>query len=318
MKPFVARALFRFAFAAISLAVISQTIAAEPRTVIDAAGRKIEIADASRIASVGGSVTEVLYALGLGDRVIAVDQTSTYPEAAREKKNLGYMRALSAEGVLATSPSLILAIEGSGPPDAIEILQRASVPFVLVPDARDQAGVAKKIRFIAEAAGAREEGEKLSRAVLDDFSVLAAEREKIKEHRKAVFVLAMGQGSPIVGGRETSAEAIFKLAGVDNALDKISGFKPAVDEMVLASAPDAVVVMSDRDHALNADTVFALPAFAGTPAARTRSLVALPGLYLLGFGPRTAHAAHDLAAALYPELKLPSLPARPWTKDARP
>jgi iron complex transport system substrate-binding protein len=90
-----------------------------------------------------------------------------------------------------------------------------------------------------------------------------------------------------------------------------------VDEMVLAAAPEAVVVMSERDHALSADTVFALPAFAGTPAAKTRTLVGLPGLYLLGFGPRSAHAAHDLAARLYPELNLPSLPERPWTKDAK-
>ena len=316
MKP-AARRFFGCALAALVAALAGVQLATAETRVVDAAGREIVINDASRIVSIGGSVTEVLYALGMGERVIAVDSTSTYPEVARSQKNVGYMRALSAEGVLAASPTLILAIEGSGPPDAVEILGRASVPFVLVREARDEDGVVKKIRFIAEAVGAKEEGEKLARAVLEDFAVLTTERDQIKTHRKAVFVLAMGQGSLIVGGRETSAQAIFTLAGVDNALDKITGFKPAVDEMVLSAAPDAVVAMSDRDHVLNAETVFALPAFAGTPAAKTRTLVALPGLYLIGFGPRTAHAAHDLAAALYPELNFPNLPERPWTRSEK-
>jgi iron complex transport system substrate-binding protein len=56
-----------------------------------------------------------------------------------------------------------------------------------------------------------------------------------------------------------------------------------------------------------------MPAFANTPAAKTKTLIGLPGLYLLGFGPRTPHAARDLAAALYPEANIPALPARSWT-----
>lgn len=292
---------------------VSGEAGAQSRTLTDAAGRKVEITDASRIVSIGGSVTEVIYALGLGERVVAVDQTSTFPEAARTKPNVGYMRALAPEGVLKLGPSLILAIEGSGPPDAIEILQRASVPLLLVPEAHDAEGIARKIRFIAEAAGVPAEGEKVAAEVLADLTTLAKSREAIKQHRKAVFVLAMGSGGPIAGGAETSAQAIFTLAGVDNALTSFQGFKPVSDESLLQSQPDAVVVMADRDHVMNADTVFAMPGFAATPAAKTRTLVALPGLYLLGFGPRTAHAAHDLAAALYPEAVLPSLPPRPWT-----
>jgi iron complex transport system substrate-binding protein len=72
-------------------------------------------------------------------------------------------------------------------------------------------------------------------------------------------------------------------------------------------------MMSDRNHNLSADTLFAMRAFANSPAAKTRTLVGLPGLYLLGFGPRTAHAARDLAAALYPDAKIPNLPAHAWT-----
>lgn len=296
---------------------LSGNALAQSRTITDAAGRKVTITDTSRIVSIGGAVTEVLYALGLADKIIAVDSTSTFPEAAQKKTNVGYMRALAPEGVLKVGPTLILAIEGSGPAEAVEILERASVPYVVVPEAKDAEGVLRKIRFIAEAAGVPAEGEKLADAVREDFAALGNALKGIKQHRKAAFILAMGSGSPIVGGAGTSADALFKLADVDNALANVSGFKPASDEAMLAAAPDAVIVMSERDHAMSPDKLFSMPSLASSPAAKTRNLIGLPGLYLLGFGPRTAHAARDLAAALYPEANIPALPPRSWTAAAR-
>ena len=104
-------------------------------TVRDAAGRNVEVKDASRIVSVGGAVTEILYALGLADRIVAVDTTSLFPaEALKQKPNVGYMRALSAEGVLGLNPSLVLAIDGAGPKETIAVLEAATVPLVRVPD----------------------------------------------------------------------------------------------------------------------------------------------------------------------------------------
>jgi iron complex transport system substrate-binding protein len=287
--------------------------AGTPHTVTDAAGRKVAIADSSRIVSIGGAVTEILYALGLEQRIVAVDQTGAFPPVAKAKPNVGYMRALSAEGVLSLAPTLILAIEGSGPPDVLDVLSKASVPLVLVPEARDPDSVARKIRFIAEAAGVAGQGEKVARTVLDDFAALADARDRIKRRRRALFVLAIGSGAPIVGGSDTSASAIFALAGADNALSSVKGFRPAADEAAFAANPDAVVIMAEREHALTADAVFSMPAFAGTAAAKARRLIVLPGSYLLNFGPRAAHAARDLSAALYPEFGIPPLPPRPWT-----
>lgn len=312
----------RFVYRFVSLAAafvffaLNASAFAQSRTITDAAGRKITITDTSRIVSIGGAVTEVLYALGLADKIVAVDSTSTFPEATKQKANVGYMRALAPEGVLKIGPTLILAIEGSGPAEAVEILERASVPYVVVPEAKNAEGVLRKIRFIAEAAGVPVEGEKLANAVREDFAALGNALKGVKQHRKAAFILSMGSGSPIVGGTGTSADALFKLADVDNALSAVNGFKPASDEALIVAAPDAVVVMSERDHAMSPDKVFAMPSLANSPAAKTRNMIGLPGLYLLGFGPRTAHAARDLAAALYPEANIPALPARSWTTAA--
>ena len=299
--------------AALLLAASSFVANADAWTVKDVAGRTHEIADVSRIVTIGGAVTEIAYALGFGERVIAVDITSTYPVSVKSKPSIGYMRALSPEGVLALAPKVILAIEGSGPKDAVEVLSRASVPFVIVPEGYDETGVLRKVRFVAQALGVPEKGEAMAKQIAEDFAALSAMRAKIASRRSAVFVLAVGNGSPTIAGEHTSAEGIFKLAGVENAIRGLNGYKPATPEATQAAQPQAVITLFERNHGLEADVMFALPAFAGTPAAREKRLVSIPS-YFLSFGPRAAHAAQKLAASIYPELSLPQLPPRPWTE----
>jgi iron complex transport system substrate-binding protein len=311
--------MFRVPAAGLLLAAILATsAAAEPHTVTGADGRAVTVEDASRIVSVGGTVTEILYALGLGDRIVGVDLTSTYPADASRKPRVGYMRQLAAEGVLALGPSVIIAIEDSGPPETVEVLSRTSVPFVLVPKAHDAAGVAASIRLIAEAAGVPEEGAALADAVEADLAAVETMLDGIEERRKAVFVLGVGGGAPTVAGSNTAAAYMFALSHVDNAMAAADGYKPSSDEAVVASAPYAVVLMADRSHQLTDEQVLSVPAFTGTPAAQNGRLVRMDGGYLLNFGPRTAHAARDLAAAIYPEAELPALPPRPWTTDTPP
>lgn len=281
-------------------------------TIKDATGRDIEIANTSRIVTVGGAVTEIVYALGFGDRVIAVDITSSFPADVKAKPSVGYMRTLSPEGVIALAPNIVLAIEGSGPASTIDVLSRASVPFVIVPEGHDEASVLTKVRFVAQALGVPEKGEALAKQIAEDFAGVAAIRAKIATRRKAVFVLAVGNGTPTVAGDHTAAEGIFNLAGIDNAVRGMKGYKPATPEATLAAAPQAIVTMIERNLGLGPDAMFALPAFAGTPAAKNRRLISVPAYYL-SFGPRTAHAAQKLAAELYPELSLSQLPPRPWT-----
>jgi iron complex transport system substrate-binding protein len=78
-------------------------------------------ADPSRIASIGGSLTEIVYALGQQEHLVARDSTSLYPQEALKLPDVGYMRQLSPEGVLSVNPSGILALQGSGPKEAVEV-----------------------------------------------------------------------------------------------------------------------------------------------------------------------------------------------------
>lgn len=288
---------------------------APPFNVTDAEGRVVEVRDTSRIVAIGGAVTEILYAMGLGDRVIAVDQTSTYPAEVKDQPIVGYSRTLSPEGVLSVGPSLILAMEGAGPRSTLDVLENASVPVVIIPDAHDAAGVVRKIKAIAEAVGEPEKGQNLAEAVQQDFDVVTSALAGVKQRPRAVFVLSASGGAAVVGGSDTSADAMFRLAGITNAMASIKGYKPAQDEAAMTSEPEAIVVMRDGGQVLDADTLFSLPTFMGTPAAQNRKLLTFPGSYLLGFGPRAPHAVRDLAVALHPDVEIPELPERPWNAE---
>jgi iron complex transport system substrate-binding protein len=266
--------------------------------------------DSSRIISIGGSITEILYALGLEQEIIAVDTTSLYPPSAlKDKPNVGYMRQLSAEGVLGLSPTLILAIEGSGPHETIDVLERAKVPFIIVPDRFSADGVIDKIRIVSADVGVPRRGECLANSVRQDVAALDAQQKQISRQVKLAFILSLANGRPVIAGRGTAADGIISMAGAANAFDDFDGYKPVNDEAIAAARPDAVLVMDRGEHALSADTVFSEPGLALTPAAEHKALVSMDGLYLLGFGPRTVRAARDLAARLYPKMAGEELPS---------
>jgi iron complex transport system substrate-binding protein len=264
----------------------------------------------ARIVAAGGVITEILYALDAGHRIAGVDATSLHPpEALKEKPNVGYVRALSAEGVLSLKPSRIIAIDSAGPPDVIRLLRDAGVPIHTIPEDYSQAGVAARIRAVGAAAGLSGPAEDLSAATERRFAELAVLRGGIERPRRVLFVLALRDGRPMVGGRNSGADAIIRLAGAVNAADAVEGYKPMSDEAVIASAPDVILMMDRGAHAVSATDLFRSPSFSVTPAARRQALVVMDGLYLLGFGPRTPAAARDLMAAVYPERRLPALGA---------
>ncbi|MEM8813919.1 MAG: ABC transporter substrate-binding protein [Pseudomonadota bacterium] len=258
--------------------------------------------DANRVLAIGGSVTEIVYALGEGGRLIARDTTSTYPEDAKALPNVGYMRALSPEGVLSVNPDLILAEEGMGPPETVAVLTQARIPLVTVPDDHTRQGIVNKVLTVGRALGVEAKAEALAAEI--ETEMLDAEqrtRKRPAEARKRVlFVLSASGGRILASGTDTAAAGMIDLAGGINAVTEFDGYKPLTDEALAAAAPD-VILMMDRggDHSAADETLFELPAIATTPAGVTRSVVRMNGLYLLGFGPRTARAIDDLSAALY-------------------
>ncbi|WHA41777.1 heme/hemin ABC transporter substrate-binding protein [Agrobacterium larrymoorei] len=262
--------------------------------------------EAKRIVAVGGTVTEILYALGAGDRIVARDSTSSYPAQALEKPDVGYMRALSSEGILSQKPDLILSEDGAGPADVISILKASEVPMVTVDTPPQASAIAKKIEDVGAAVGLEEKSRALAASVDAQLAKLEKDVAAVGEKKKRVlFVLSMAGGRIMAAGKETEAAAIIELAGGINAAPEITGYKPLTDEAVIAAAPDVILTMQRGYHAAKPEEVFALPAFQSTPAAASKALISMDGLYLIGFGPRTPAAGRELASKLYPEVIKP-------------
>lgn len=263
-------------------------------------------AEARRIVALGGTVTEIIYALGEGDRIAAVDSTSTYPKDAADKPDVGYVRQISPEGVLSQKPDLIVAESGAGPADAIDVLKASGVAFVSIASPPDTASIPDKIRAVGAAIGAEDKADALATEVAGKLKVL---EEKVAAQpgpkKKVLFALSLANGRVMAAGAESSADAMIRLAGGENAVSSISGYKPLTDEAVIAAAPDVVLVMSGGAMHLTAEQAFALPALAASPAGRSGSFITMDGLFLLGLGPRATEAAADLNAKLYPESAKP-------------
>lgn len=135
-----------------------------------------------------------------------------------------------------------------------------------------------------------------------EFAELDVARARIVKPIRVLFVLSFMNGRSLVGGRNTAAAGMIRLAGALNAAEDIEGYKTMTDEAIASAAPDVVLMMQNGDHHVAPEVLFGSPAFAATPAAKTNALVAVDGLLLLGFGPRTPEAARILIKAFYPNL----------------
>jgi iron complex transport system substrate-binding protein len=272
-------------------------------TVHDARNRDVKIENPARIVSIGGAITEILYALGFEDRLAGVDATSLFPTAAlRDKPNVGYMRQLSAEGVLGLNPSLVLAMQGSGPKETMDVLDAAKVPLVLVPETFSEQGLLDKIKLVGHAMDADARAACLTAAVGSDLKQLRELRAKVTKPVRVMFVMSLLNGRAMVAGHKTAADEIINLSGGVNAIDSYDGYKMINDEAIVAAKPDVVLTIQRAKDSLEAQAVYAHPAFAMTPVVANKAFISMEGLYLLGFGPRTAAAARDLSVKLYPAL----------------
>jgi iron complex transport system substrate-binding protein len=262
----------------------------------------------SKIVAIGGSVTEIVYALGEEGRLIGRDSTSIYPPQALKLPDVGYIRALSPEGVLSLNPDLILMLDGAGPPEALETIKAAGVPMVSIPDGYDEAAIAKKVEAVGVALGVEPKAQALA-SRLDTALKTALAKSVDPQHKaRALFVLSLQNGRVMAAGNHNHADGILKLAGADNVMADINGYKQVSDEAIIKAAPDVIVMMTGvGGHTVDDQAVFDTPAIAATPAGKAKRLIRMDGMYLLGFGPRTADAVKTLHAALYPETGKPEV-----------
>ncbi len=260
-------------------------------------------APAQRVVSVGGSLTEVVYALGAEGSLVGVDSTSVYPTAARTLPDVGYMRTLSAEGLLALAPTLILATEDAGPPAVLRQLELAKVPLHILRSEHKFEGLLARIERVGELLGRAPQAKALVERLRADW---AAGQQRVQQLGQAgkpprvLFVLAHSMAQLRISGEGTAADAMLGYAGVRNALAGVSGYKQLTPEAAIAAAPDVILTTNEGLQAAGGIApLLQAPGLALTPAGRAKRVVSFDALELLGFGPRLTQLLPKLAESLY-------------------
>ncbi len=268
-------------------------------------GDRVKIRSARRIVSLNGDLTEVIYALGLGSRVVGADTSTTFPRAAAKKQNIGYQRRLSAEGILSLKPTVIIGSTLAGPKRVLEQLDKSGVPLVVLPEDDTIKAPANKIRNVARVLGVRKRGEILARKMERQLRVQsrnAARLAKGKDRPRVAFLYLRGPRVQLIGGRASRSNTVIRYArGVDvGATVTNRSSVPVTAEALIAAQPEVLVVTDTGLRSVGGMAgLLRIPGIAQTPAGRDRRVLAYDDQLVLGLGPRLPSAIRKLTLGLY-------------------
>lgn len=266
-----------------------------------------------KIVSLSGSLTELAYAVGLGEHIVGVDVTSSYPAEAKELPKLGHVRQLNLEALLALAPDYVLIDAENAKLPAIQQLKQHPELEIIE--------IAVEQSFNAPLKAAQTLDQALEQDLSEAIAKLDAQHqealEKLKtlkqteEKAKVLFLYARGAKTLMVGGKNTKVAKMIELAGAENAVTAFEDYQALTPEALLQAAPDIILLfesgllsLADQEQGKNSKQVlFNIPALAETPAGKHGRVISMDGHYLSGFGPRVASAVYDLAKAIEKELE---------------
>ncbi|MBX2983459.1 MAG: ABC transporter substrate-binding protein [Flavobacteriales bacterium] len=254
-----------------------------------------------RIITLNGTLTEIVAAIGLEDRIVGTDVTSKYPEAVNALPKLGHDRSIRAEGILSLSPDLVLANEGQLDPAVEGQIRQAGIRLMLFAPRNNIAGTKELIIRIADSLHRTVESRKIVDAIEEGLAAVVP----LQPAPKVLFIYARGAGTLLVAGEGTPIQALIGLAGGTNAISGFSDFKPLTPEALVAADPDVVLLFNTgQEHLQGNEALMRVPGMASTSAGRDQAFITLQPVVMAGFGPRVGEAVtelnKDLRAATMP------------------
>lgn len=264
-------------------------------TFVGADGVESTITDTSRIVTLSGDLTEAVYAIGLGDSMVGRDVTTIFPEEALALPIVGLGRFLTAEGVLAENPTLVLGDTQTAPLEAIEQIRSAGVPVVIfeVPTSFEE--LYDKARDIGDALNLPAAGAALAQATKDSIESAMDAATPLDPAPGVAFVYTRGPDVMLLFGSGMTTKPVIEAAGGRDvgAESGVVGTVSVTPEAIVAAAPDVIVVPEEGLDALGGvDGLLAIPGFAETPAGRDGRILAYPEGDFLTFGPRIGDLLH--------------------------
>jgi iron complex transport system substrate-binding protein len=287
--------------------------AAFPVTLTDDAGRPVRVArEPRRLVSAAPSTTELLFALGLGDRVVAVTTFCDYPAAAQAKPKIGGLRP-GAEAILAHQPDLVLGVRGL-PADTLAALEGQQIPVVIF-NPPDLAGVLANVRAAGRLAGAPAAAERVAAGMQQRWRAIA-ERARTAAARPRVFyeIDATNPAAVTGAGPGTFIDAMITAAGGENVLAALTPGQqyPTVGAEAILQANPELIILGDAAYGQSAETVARRPGWQAVAAVQMGAIVGVPDPNLTSRpGPRLVDGLEFIAKAVHPQLfgPPPAMPA---------
>jgi iron complex transport system substrate-binding protein len=257
----------------------------------------------NKIITIGGSITETVFALGMGDHIVATDQSSTFPPQVYELPRVPYVRNLTSEGVISLQADLIIASDEVKPLSAVQQIRDAGIPLIIVEEIDTFEGVSNKISTIGKILNKEEKANEIITLNEIQYEETQNALKNLSDLPKVMFVLSMRNGNFIVAGAKTGAQSIIELAGGINAFNSFDGYKTVTNESIILENPDFILAMESRAHNI-VDELNGLAGINSINAVVNNSIIKMDGNYLLGFGPRFGSALIELMNELHPSLEL--------------
>lgn len=274
-----------------------------PVTVESATGDKVTVTDVDRLVPLTGSLSEIVFTLGLGDKVVARDISATF-EQAEELPVVTRSHDVSAENVLSLNPSLVLAAETTGPAEAMDQIAAAGIPVIVFEPVTGIDGIGDHIETVAAALGVDAAGEQLSERTAERIDAVADDVPQPEKPLRVAFLYLRGSASVyLIGGAKSGAPGLIEAlgaldAGKESGIDK--DFTPITSEALAAAAPDVILVMTKGLESVGGvKGLVELPGIAQTPAGMDERVAAIDDGVLLNFGPRTDQVLSSLSEQIY-------------------
>lgn len=258
------------------------------------------VAEGTRLITLFGDITEIVYALGAEEHLVARDASSIYPAEAETLPNLGFAGTLNVEAVLALEPTLVIGTQLTGPAGVLEQLQDAGVEVLLLDAMREIDAPRRKIQAIGAALGIPRTAAALADDVERRLAEATAGAEAVERPLRVLHVYIRRGGVQLVSGEGNEAQTIIEAAGgIDAAAETgIVGWESLTPEALVAIDPEVYLVMDRGLEAIGGvEGLLAIPGMAETRAGRGQYVVSMPDLELL-LGPRLPEAVAELSAAL--------------------
>lgn len=268
-------------------------------------GVESEVSDTSRIVTLSGDLTEAVFALGFGSSVVATDVTTVYPPEAVGLPIVGVGRFLTAEGVLAENPTLVIGDTQTSPLETVEQIRSAGVPVIILDVPTTFEGLYEKVEQIGTVLGVAEEAILLATELRSAIEDTLATAPQYDPDPRIAFVYSRGPDVMLLFGSEMTTQPVIEAVGAIDvgAASGVVGTVSVTPEALVAASPDVIIITSEGLAALGGiDGMLAIPGFAETPAGRDRRILDYPEGDILTFGLRIADTIQQLVFDLQKQL----------------